>query len=304
MKDIAAVDEIHRLDERFERLVSADAAVRLLHDGGAFTEGPVWFGELDQLIWSDIPNDRLLARTRDGHVRVFRSPSRFANGNTRDRAGRLVTCEHGARRVTRTEPDGSITVIADRYDGRALNSPNDVVVRSDGTVWFTDPDYGLRQNLPGVPREQDYDHVFRADPVSGRLDVVADDFEKPNGLAFSPDERILYVADSAVTEGPDHPSHIRRFEVDETGRVRGGGVFVTTVGVPDGMRVDRNGNLWASAGSGVNVYLRDATLLGRIPFPADVTNLEFGSPGDGSLFVTAGGSLFVVSVLAQGARNP
>jgi gluconolactonase len=304
MEDVTRMDPIYRFDERFDSLVVPDVTLHRLHDGGAFTEGPVWFADRGQLIWSDIPNDRLLSWTRDGHVRIFRSPSRFANGNTLDRQGRLVTCEHGARRVTRTEPDGSITVIADRYEGRPLNSPNDVVVRSDGTVWFTDPDYGLRQNLPGVPREQAHDNVFRADPVTGHLDVVADDFEKPNGLAFSPDESILYVADSAVTEGPGHPSHIRRFEVDETGRVRGGDVFVTTVGVPDGMRVDRDGNLWASAGSGVNVYTPDATLLGRIAFPADVTNLEFGSPGDGSLFVTAGGSLFEVSVLAQRARNP
>ena len=296
------MDSIRRLDERFDRLVSADATIRLLHDGGSFTEGPAWFADRGELIWSDIPNDRLLAWTPDGHVRVFRSPSRFANGNTVDRQGRLVTCEHGARRVTRTEPDGSITVIADRHEGRALNSPNDVVVRSDGTVWFTDPDYGLRQNIPGVPREQDHDHVFCADPASGRLEVVADDFEKPNGLAFSPDETVLYVADSAVTEGPDHPSHIRRFEVDEAGRVRGGDIFVITVGVPDGMRVDSDGNLWASAGPAVEVYTTEATLLGRIVFPADVTNLEFGSPSDGRLFVTAGGSLYLLDVLARGAR--
>jgi gluconolactonase len=304
MRDVGSMDPIQPYDERFERLVPAAATVLLLHDGGTFTEGPVWSPDPGQLIWSDIPNDRLLAWTPDGHVRVFRSPSRFANGNTLDRQGRLVTAEHGARRVTRTEPDGSITVIADLYEGRPLNSPNDVVVRSDGTVWFTDPDYGLRQNLPGVPREQARDNVFRADPVSGRLDVVADDFEKPNGLAFSPDETVLYIADSAVTEGPDHPSHIRRFQVDAAGRVGGGEVFVTTVGVPDGMRVDRDGNLWASAGPGVDVYTPEATLLGRIAFPADVTNLEFGAPDDGRLFVTAGGSLYLLEVLARGARWP
>lgn len=296
------MDPIRRLDERFDGLVPADATIRPLHDGGSFTEGPAWFADRGQLIWSDIPNDRLLAWTPDGAVRVFRSPSRFANGNTRDREGRLVTCEHGARRVTRTEPDGTITVIADRYEGRALNSPNDVVVRSDGSVWFTDPDYGLRVNLPGVSREQDRDNVFRADPASGRVELVADDFEKPNGLAFSPDERILYIADSAVTEGPDHPSHIRRLEVDGAGRVRGGDIFVTTVGVPDGMRVDRDGNVWASAGPGVDVYAPEATLLGRIAFPADVTNLEFGSPDDHRLFVTAGGALYVLDVLARDAR--
>jgi gluconolactonase len=277
---------------------------RLLHDGGLFSEGPVWFGDLQCLIWSDIPNDRLLRWTPDGEVSVFRSPSNFANGNTRDREGRLVTCEHGTRRVTRTELDGTITVLADRYDGKRLNSPNDVVVKSDGTVWFTDPDYGLRQHVKDQPVEQDGDYVFCLDPRTGQLRVVADDLVKPNGLAFSPDERSLYIADSAVTEGPKYPSHIRIFEVGADGRLSGGDVFATTVGVPDGLRVDSLGNVWASAGSGINRYSAAGALLGRIAFDADVTNLEFGSPSDGRLFVTAGGSLYLLDVLARGARWP
>ncbi len=277
---------------------------RALYEECTFTEGPVWFADLKCLIWSDIPSDRLMRWTPDGSVGVFRSPSNHANGNTRDREGRLVTCEHSTRRVTRTEPDGSITVLADRYRGRRLNSPNDVVVKSDGTVWFTDPDYGLRQNTVGQAVEQEHDHVFRFDPADGNLTVVADDFEKPNGLAFSPDERRLYIADSAVTEGPDHPSHIRVFDVRDDGTLGGGEIFATTVGVPDGMRVDTEGNLWASAGPGVNVYTPETDLIGRIAFPSDVTNLVFGGPGDRRLFVTAGRALYLVEVDAVGAQRP
>jgi gluconolactonase len=289
---------------RFPDLVPDPTDIRLLDDGGTFTEGPVWFADHDTLVWSDIPNDRMLAWTPDGHVRTFRRPSHFANGNTRDRQGRLVTCEHVSRRVTRTEPDGTVTVIADSFEGRRLNSPNDVVVRADGTIWFTDPDYGLRQNAPDQEREQEHDNVLRFDPVTGRLSVAVDDFDKPNGLAFAPDHRTLYVADSAVTEGPDHPSHIRRFRVTDDGLLTGGEVFATTVGVPDGMRVDTAGDLWASAGSGVNVYDPGGELLGRVAFPMDVTNLTFGSPGAGHLFVTGGAYLFLLRVGADGAQAP
>jgi len=287
-----------------DTLLADAGARRVLFDKCTFTEGPVWFGDLQCLIWSDIPNNRLMRWTPDGAVGVFRQPSNHANGNTRDREGRLVTCEHSARRVTRTEFDGRITVLADSYRGRKLNSPNDVVVKSDGAVWFTDPDYGLRQNTVDQSVEQDGDYVFRFDPARGRLTVVADDFVKPNGLAFSADERTLYVADSAVTEGPEFPSHIRAFDVRDDGTLGGGAVFATTVGVPDGMRVDTNGNLWASAGPGVNVYTPEAELIGRIAFPFDVTNLTFGGPAGRTLFVTGGTSVFVLEVNAVGAQNP
>ena len=288
----------------FEALVPDPDDRRVLYDDCTFTEGPVWFADHGALVWSDIPRDRMLAWTPDGTVRVFREPSHCANGNTRDRQGRLITCEHLARRVTRTEPDGSITVIADHYEGRRLNSPNDVVVRADGTIWFTDPDYGLRQNVRDQPRELEHDNVFRFEPATGRLSVVVDDFDKPNGLAFSVDHRTLYVADSAVTEGPDHPSHIRSFRVDEDGTLSGGDVFATTVGIPDGMRVDRAGNVWASAGPGVNVYDPGGELRGRVEFPVDVTNLTFGGPGEGRLFVTAGTSVHQLTVTADGAQWP
>jgi gluconolactonase len=207
------------------------------------------------------------------------------------------------RRVTRTELDGRITVIADRFQGKPLNSPNDVVVKSDGSVWFTDPDYGLRQNLPGTPRDQAKDNVFRVDR-NGEITVVADDFVKPNGLCFSPDERVLYIVDSAVTDGPDLPSHIRRFEVDGTGRVSGGDVFATTVGVPDGLRVDTDGNVWTSAGPGVNVYAPSGDWLGRIDFPQDVTNVTFGGDSRQRLFATSGPGLYCIDVNARGAQRP
>ena len=285
-------------------LVPDPTDIRLLYDQCTFTEGPVWFAEHTKLVWSDIPNDRMLAWSPDGSVSTFRAPSGCANGNTRDRQGRLVTCEHLTRRVTRTEPDGTLTVIADSFEGRRLNSPNDVVVRADGTIWFTDPDYGLRQNARVQAKEQEHDNVFRFDPATGILTSVADDFEKPNGLAFSPDQRTLYVADSAITEGPGHPSHIRAFAVADDGTLSGGAVFATTVGIPDGMRVDTAGNLWASAGPGVNVYTPGGELLGRVEFPVDVTNLAFGSPGSGHLFVTAGTSVHLVRATADPALWP
>jgi len=288
-----------------EALLPQGNTTELLHDGGLFTEGPVWFGDMQCLIWSDIPNDRLLRWTPDGQVSVFRSPSNFANGNTRDREGRLVTCEHGERRVTRTELDGTITVLADRYNSKRLNSPNDVVVKSDGTIWFTDPDYGLRQNCPpGTPKEQDGDYVFRLDPASGELTLVAGDFDRPNGLAFSPDESILYVGDSGVVDGPGRNSHIRAFSVEERGRLSGGGVFATTDGIPDGMRVDRKGNLWASAGPGVNIYDPAGASIGRVPFPHDVSNLTFGGPDDQWLFVTAWPAVYRLRVATTGAQWP
>jgi gluconolactonase len=293
------------LDERFLRLVPAMGAAEMLFDHGVFTEGPVWFGDHNCLLWSDIPANRIMRLTPDGQVSVFRSNSGHTNGNTRDRQGRLMSCEHSGRRVARTETNGAITVLADTYEGRPLNSPNDVVVRSDGSIWFTDPDYGLRLHVPGGHREQAHDNVFRIDPSTGALTAVVTDFDKPNGLAFSPDESLLYVADSAISDGPGRNSHIRRFRVNADGTLSGGDVFVTTDGVPDGMRVDSEGNIWASAGAKIDVYAPDAVLLGQITdFPAPVTNLTFGGAQLDRIYVTAGGSLFSILVTAKGAQRP
>ncbi len=291
-------------DRRFLSLLPRKVWAELLHSHGVFTEGPVWFADHECLLWSDIPSNRILRRTADGIVSVFRAASNHTNGNTRDRQGRLVSCEHSARRVTRTEIDGTVTVLADSFEGRPLNSPNDVVVKSDGSVWFTDPDYGIRLHIPGGVRHQPADYVFRL-ASDGTLTAVARDFDKPNGLAFSPDESVLYVADSAVTDGPGRNSHIRRFTVNADGTLGGGEVFATTIGVPDGMRVDVEGNVWASAGAKIDVYAPDGALLGQIvDFPAPVTNLAFGGRDRDRIFVTAGGALFAVGVAVAGAGMP
>jgi gluconolactonase len=207
--------------------------------------------------------------------------------------------------VTRTGIDGTVTALAESFEGKPLNSPNDVVVKSDGTIWFTDPDYGTRLHIPDGAKKQAGDFVFRIDPVSGTLSAVATDFDKPNGLAFSPDERVLYVADSAITDGLGKNSHIRRFDLNAYGSLSGGEVFATTIGVPDGMRVDVEGNVWASAGAKIDVYAPDGSLLGQIvDFPAPVTNLTFGGRDRDRIFVTAGGSLFAVGVAVEGAQTP
>jgi gluconolactonase len=292
-------------DPRFRALTPDRGHARVLYNMGSFTEGPVWFGDLQCLIWSDIMANRLMRWTPDGATAVFRTDSRHANGNTRDQEGRLVTCEHSGRRVTRTEHDGTVTIIADSFQGKPLNSPNDVVVKSDGSVWFTDPEYGLRINVPGGVREQANENVYRVDSATGAVTAVVTDFDKPNGLAFSPDESVLYVADSAVTDGPGRNSHIRRFSVRDNGTLKGGEIFARTTGIPDGMRVDTSGNLWASAGKKIDVYAPDGTLLGQIGgFPDDVTNLTFGGPDNDVIFVTGGTLVCAVKVNARGAQKP
>jgi gluconolactonase len=287
-------------DKRFDALVDTSEAPKLLHNDGQFTEGPVWFADLGCLLWSDIPNNRLLRWLPNGSVDVFRSDSHFTNGNTRDRQGRLVSAEHAGRRVSRTEWDGSVEVVADSFEGKKLNSPNDVVVKSDGSVWFTDPEYGLPS---GATREQANENVYRVDP-NGEIRAVVSDFQKPNGLAFTPDERFLFVADSAISHDPKGNSHIRRFAVQADGTLSGGEVFVTTDGIPDGFRFDTEGNLWTSAGPGVNIYAPEAKWLGRIGFPADVTNLTFGGINRDQIFVTGSSFLYSVRVAAHGAQWP
>ncbi|MCP4384321.1 MAG: SMP-30/gluconolactonase/LRE family protein [Hyphomicrobiales bacterium] len=306
---LVAADADHH-DKRFTWLINGTCQKELLFAGCRWAEGPVWFADGNYLVWSDIPNNRMLRWVPDGiegSVSVFRSNSDFANGNTRDREGRLVSCEHGARRVTRTEPDGSITVIADSYDGKPLNSPNDVVVKSDGTIWFTDPNYGIMSDYEGhkAEMEQAACHVFRFDPATGALAVVADDFDKPNGLAFSPDESMLYVADSASAHEPEKPRHIRAFSVSEENTLSGGEArFVLNQGFPDGFRVDTDGNVWTSAGAGIDVYAPGGDLLGRINFPQFVSNLVFGGPKRNRLFVTCTNEVYSVYVTATGAQRP
>ncbi len=257
-------------DKRFWNLIVPHTEADLLYGGCRWAEGPVWFADGQFLLFNDIPNRRTLRWVPDLGVSVFRADSNFANGNTRDREGRLVTCEHGGRRVTRTEHDGRITVVAEAYEGRRLNSPNDVVVKSDGSIWFTDPTYGIMSDYEGFKSEpeQATRNVYRVDPATGAIRAVVTDFLQPNGLAFSPDETILYVADSGASHDPDAPRHIRAFDVTDDGRLTNGRVAaVLDAGLPDGFRVDTAGHIWTSAGDGVHCFTPEATSSARSASP-------------------------------------
>lgn len=300
-------NEIEYYDNRFRDLTVPIAKLETLYDGCRWAEGPVWFAEHNCLVWSDIPNNRQLRWTPDLGVSTFRANANFTNGNTRDRQGRLVSCEHGGRRVSRTEPDGTITAIATHYRKKRLNSPNDVVVKSDGTIWFTDPSYGIMSDYEGYKSEQEQDgcYVYRVDPSNGRIAVVADDFVKPNGIAFSPDEKWLYVADSGASHDPQGPHHIRRFKVGRDGTLSGGKVFCEiSPGVPDGFRFDTAGNLWTSCQDGVICFAPSGDALGKIKIPTMVANLTFGGARRNRLFITATDRLFSIYVATTGAQTP
>ena len=247
-----------------------------------------------------------------GEVSVYRSPSQHSNGNTRDRQGRLVTCEHTGRRVTRTEHDGSITVLMDSFEGKRLSSPNDVVVHSDGSVWFTDPGYGIMLNYEGQVAEAELPtRVYRLDPDSGEATIVADDFLRPNGLCFSPDEELLYIVDTGSSHDPDGPSHIRVFDVTADNRLENGRLFVDMKpGMADGIRCDEDGNLWVAAGwagpgfDGVHCYAPDGTRIGQIHLPEICANLCFGGAGKNRLFMAGSQSLYAVYLETAGAQQP
>lgn len=302
------VDPFEIIDPRFRAYVIPIAWLETLYTGMRWAEGPVWFADMRCLIWSDIPNNRLMRWCEtSGAVDVFRADSNFANGNTRDPQGRLITCEHRTRRVPRTEPDGSITVLTERYRGKRLNSPNDVVVKSDGTIWFTDPTYGISAAYEGGKAESELgaNYVFRFDPSDGSLSIVADDFRQPNGLAFSPDERLLYIADSGFIGNPDWPRHIRAFDVRDDGTLSGGRVLTeVSPHAPDGFRVDSDGNVWSSAGDGVHCYTPEGELIGKVRVPERVGNLAFGGTERNRLFICGHTSLYSVFVNASGAQRP
>lgn len=295
-------------DERFYDCLVPSAQLEVLYTGTRWAEGPVYFADGDYLLWSDNPNNRMLRWTETGGVGVYRQPSNYTNGHTRDRQGRLVSCEHGGRRVTRTEVDGQITVLADNFEGKRLNSPNDVVVKSDGSIWFTDPTYGILSDYEGYKSDSELGgacYVFRLDPDSGELAIVADSFVKPNGLAFSADESILYISDTGISHDPSGPHHIRAFDVETDGSLSNDRVFaVINPGAPDGFRVDTDGNIWTSAGDGVHCYSASGELLGKILIPETVANVTFGGPRRNRLFIAATTSLYALALACNGIQRP
>ncbi len=296
----------------WEKIVSATAKVERLATGFQFVEGPVWSSRNGgYLLFSDIPANRIYQYTARTGAEVWREPSHHANGNTRDNEGRLITCHHGTRTVTRTSHDGaSIETLAEEYQGKRLNSPNDVVVKSDGTIWFTDPPYGLPKGTEG--KELDKQHVFRLDPNTLELTSVIDDFSRPNGLCFSPDEKRLYIGDS-----DPKLAHIRVFDVTEDNTLANGRIFCRIdTGVPDGIRTDRDGRLYSSAGDGVHVFSPDGELIGKIltplvPHPKKpgemhretASNLRFGGADNQTLFITALTSLYGIQMKVPGAEK-
>ena len=301
---------VEAVDKSFKGKVG-NAAIERIATGFRWAEGPVYLRATGELIWSDIPNNRMLRWVEDdGHVSVFRKPSNYSNGNTVDREGRLVTCEQDTRRVTRTEHDGTITVLIDKFDGKPLNAPNDAVIANDGAIWFTDPGYGIDGMYEGhtdkaeLPR-----NVYRLDPSSGRATVVAGDFTRPNGLAFAPDERTLYIIDSGITHGG--PANIRSFTVDGD-KLTGGKIFAENFapGFTDGLRTDTDGNVWCSMGwadpkeDGVRCYSPSGDLVGKIHLPETCANLCFGGRHKNRLFMCASTSVYAVYVNAEGAMKP
>ena len=293
------------LDPRFQKIFIGNTGIRRIATGFDFTEGPVWFGDGRYLLFSDIPNDRILRwdETTDG-ISVFRNPSHYANGNTRDRQGRLITCEHDTQRLTRTEYDGTVVVLADRWEGRKLTGPNDVVVKSDGTIWFSDNGAGTRGNYLGhtAPQEHPF-RVYRLDPATATMTIAVGDMVRPNGLCFSPDETRLYVVD---TPGMG-PKSTRVYDIVDHGtRAVNGRVFFDGVGWADGIRCDTEGNVWCglSGGEGedgVAVFAPDGVLIGRILLPERCANVCFGGIKRNRLFMAASQSVYALYVEAQGA---
>lgn len=296
------MSDYDRFDERFGSLVIGSAAVERLWTGGRWTEGPVYVPAAKAVVWSDIPEDRILRYDEtNGTVSVFEHPCGYHNGHTLDAFGRIIACEHGHRRVSRLGFDGRWETIVDRFDGKRLNSPNDVVVKTDGSIWFSDPSYGIDSDYEGHAAKSEIGtcNVYRHDPRTGETTAVITSLDRPNGLAFSPDERTLYVSDTSLSDTPA----IHAFTVAEHGRtVRDDRIFaISEAGFFDGFRLDHAGNLWASSDDGVRVYAADGTLLGRINIPEAVSNLCFGGPKRNRLYITATSSLYAVYVYATSA---
>ena len=289
-------------DDRFRRMVPEGAKLTKHCSGMKWAEGPVYFAEGSYVLWSDIPNDRIMRWSAADGCSVFRHPAGYTNGHYRDRQGRLVSCEHGGRRISRTEPHGTVVSLVNSYQGKKLNSPNDLVVKSDNTIWFTDPPYGILTDYEGHQAESELgaNYVFRFDPASDELEIVSDDFDRPNGLCFSPDESVLYISDTG------EPKHIRAFDVVDGRHLSNSRVFaVVRPGAPDGFRADADGNIFTSAWDGVQVYSPESELLGKILVPEERTaNCVFGGPDKDRLYIAADKSLYSIELNAVGAQTP
>ena len=293
-------------EPEFLRLVLPNAEMEVLGDGFRWLEGPVWFADTETLLFSDIPNNRVM-RWCEGSISVFSVRSDFANGHARDLQGRLISCLHGTGSITRRELNGSVTVLAESYEGKRLNSPNDVVVKSDGSIWFTDPPYGINTDYEGGKRVAELPaNVYRLEPVSGKLDVVVGDLSGPNGLCFSPDERLIYISESGLQFEPYPVQHIKAFELKGDDKsVQSGKVFhKVEPGFTDGLKADESGNIWSSAGDGVHCISPQGKLLGKILVGATVSNLTFGGRNHSRLFICAGTKLLAIYTNTRGVVWP
>ncbi len=296
-------------DRRMETLILPGSRLERLCTGAAWSEGPVWIAEQECILWSDIPNNRILRWSAADGMTVFRSPANFSNGHYCDLDGRLVSCSHGGRCIERTERDGSVTVLVGHYCGKRLNSPNDLVVKSDGTIWFTDPPYGILSDREGyaAPSELGDNYVFRYDPATASLEIVSDLPEEPNGLAFSPDESLLYVADTSAalrTDGGGN-HHILAFDVVDGNSLANGRVFAeVSPGLADGFRIDVNGWIYTSSEDSIQVYHPDGTLLGKIPVPEKIANCTFGGAARDELYIAASSSLYRIRLHTRGLQKP
>ncbi|MEO1250444.1 MAG: SMP-30/gluconolactonase/LRE family protein [Pseudomonadota bacterium] len=302
-----AWEGIEVFDSSMGALLLPDSKLVKHCTGCIWSEGPVYFAEGDYLLWSDIPNNRMLRWSDADGMSVFREPANFTNGHTRDLRGRLVSCEHGGRRISRTEEDGSITVLVDNYQGKKLNSPNDLVVKSDGTIWFTDPPYGILSNHEGYQADSELgaNYVFRFDPESKDISIVADDFDKPNGICFSPDESLLYIADTGASHDPNGPHHIRVFDVVDGKSLANGRLFADIEpGLADGFRVDIHGNVFTSSEDSIQVFEPGGHRLGKIMVPEKIANCTFGGPDKNRLFIAASSSIYSIMLNTAGVQRP